>query len=314
MSQQSVYIIFHKTHPNSFCIDGAASAWLLYNHYQNYLNSQAEIIFIPCWYSDLSNSLNSLVKSNSLVYVVDYSLSSREIQILSGLNCEMVFIDHHLSMWDRMFEITNWVKEVAYKVDECGSTLTFNYLYKDINPYPFLKYIKAADIRTKEWFKEETKEIYLGIFDRPLNTLTDYFQLFDSIKYSYDQDLKAIFKEKGKIVRKETLKEISQLEPNAKVYDSVHNNKVLLCEYPIEKIYLRSNLAEELLMNPKYAEVDYAAVYYYEDNSYNLSLRSLNSFVGKDFNVKQIAAKYGGGGHKNASGCSIKNLSELITL
>ena len=66
--------------------------------------------------------------------------------------------------------------------------------------------------------------------------------------------------------------------------------------------FFQSEVAAELALT-----ADYAAAYYFDGESYKFSLRSKEG--GDD--VSLIAAKFGGGGHKNASGFLIKNLSQL---
>ena len=51
----------------------------------------------------------------------------------------------------------------------------------------------------------------------------------------------------------------------------------------------------------------YAAVYFYDGEKYIFSLRSREG--GED--VSDIAKRFGGGGHKRASGFSVVNISEL---
>jgi nanoRNase/pAp phosphatase (c-di-AMP/oligoRNAs hydrolase) len=86
---------------------------------------------------------------------------------------------------------------------------------------------------------------------------------------------------------------------------NAHSLTILGEEVPaINAPFFQSEMASELAN-----AAPYAAAYYFDGSGYKFSLRSREG--GKD--VSEIASKFGGGGHRSASGFKVIRLSELNT-
>lgn len=305
------YCIYHKRDSDNFCMDGIVSLWILDRYLQEH-----DMEYIPAWYEDISEELMQHVKPNSKVYVVDYSLTAKEIEVLSNLKCHIKIYDHHLGLWDRMFNLTEWVESVNYDINECGSTVLLRQLYGSNKIVDFLQYVKAYDIRTAEWYEDITKNVYAGMFSEQYKTVEEYFALFDKLENKLNWELIRDYEQIGKEKRADTVKQIEQLSKQAFKAKTYQKHLIVVCKFDSSQSYIRSDLAEHLLYkNSLYKDCHYALVYQHETDAnkpYVVSLRSLNKYVGDNFDVRNIAKLHGGNGHRNAAGCQISNLFQII--
>lgn len=224
----------------------------------------------------------------------------------------VTFIDHHVTIRDDVINLTNELDDknkikIIYDVDECGSTLTWKFLFgKKKKPF-FLKYIHANDTGQWEIYKN-TYNFMAGLSVNYKTELTEtnikaWNNLFDK------STVKSVIK-RGKIYR-EYISHL--LETNSSKYS--------MMSFPSEQIYEEytdyfkkpgqykvavsfnpcpdSSLLGHQMMKDINCDFVMFVSPQLDRKLYVIAMRSLIT------NVGNIAKMFGGGGHDLAAACSI---------
>lgn len=224
----------------------------------------------------------------------------------------VTFIDHHVTIRDDVIKLKelfgngNNIK-IIYDESECGSSLTWKFLFPNKKLPRFLKYIKANDIG--KW------ELYNNTYNFMANLHVHFKTELNekNIKMwhtMFDNDVVKRAIKKGKIykeyidhlVEANTHKYSMMLFPSEKIYEEFTEYFKQPGQY---KVAVSSSPCPDAsqLGNNMMKEIDCDFVIFFTQNldrrEYVLSFRSTNVDVG------EIAKMFSGGGHKLASACSI---------
>lgn len=263
---KDIIILYHKN-----CFDGFGAAYTAWKKFGN------KAVYMPIDHQALPPK-NLRGKK---LYMLDIAYSAEIMKKLVKICSSVTIIDHHVSNGDAV----KCVADCLYDMNHSGAILTWKYFYpKKIAPR-LLRHIEDYDI----WkFKiKNTKEITAFL------DATDFdFKLWDKIS----RDLEDVKKRKkyiemGEVILKYRKKVIGKLLGQA---DKVifKNYKALAVNSPI----LQSELGH-LIIEKKYP----IGIIWYQRNGCRIfSLRSSG-----EIDVSKIAEKFGGGGHKAASGFSL---------
>lgn len=227
------------------------------------------------------------------IYVVDYSFKKETLQNLLDKNESVVVIDHHISAKD---DITAFPQNI-FDNDHSGAYLTWQYFHPKEEVPTLLKYIEDHDLWKFEM--DHTRE-----FGAALGEYNMDFETWDTLNRNFlDKAWFDSFIRHGAI--------IAGFEDKL-VRDIVAFRELVEFEghecYAVnaERIY-RSAVGHELA---KISEAEDRApvgiVYYRYQGAVHCSLRSNG-----DFDVSEIAVRYGGGGHKNAASIKVGDFSKL---
>lgn len=218
---------------------------------------------------------------NKTIYLIDFTYSEAVMKKFLRENRRVTSIDHHATA-EKAAKLT---EKYLYSINHSGCVLAWQYFHPK-KPLPkLLKHIEDTDL----WkFKvPHTKEIfaYLNLF--PLN-----FQLWD--KLIKDMENPAKYKsavQGGKLLLQYEEKRFTNLMENAQ--------KVRFCGYKTLAVN-SANWPSQIgnLLVKKMPPI--GIVWHQRANKISVSLRS-NGAV----NVGKLAEKFGGGGHKKASGFSL---------
>jgi oligoribonuclease NrnB/cAMP/cGMP phosphodiesterase (DHH superfamily) len=271
---------------HSPCQDGTASAWVASKFAKE---NKLEYEYIPMSHSSKSNSFIQDVTGKNILFV-DYAPTDELMKYMKDKVKGFYILDHHITNKQRLEGIENCV----FDMNKSGVGLTWEYFYKGQEIPMFLGMIQDRDIWT---FKlENTKSFCDGFYTYTSLTKSreELFQLYDNV-YSNPLMEKEIT-ELGCILNKKKMNKIKKLSLyiSNKTY-SFRNHKVCLFNCDNE---LTSDLGNYMVVNYDY---DFTVCWSYDHikEEYHLSLRSKG-----DMDVSAICKEYGGGGHKNAAGCS----------
>ena len=166
----NTYIIYHGTG----CSDGLTSAaifdhWINKHDFQN----KEKYHFIAGHFQMTAEELPDFTES--VVYFLDFSFKKDLFKHVLTTASKTFLIDHHKSAYQELKEfIENSDKynlKVIFDLNECGSSLTWMYLFPN-TPLPLvIKHIKDRDIWI--WREDKSKE-YLSYLDLVPLTLQDY--------------------------------------------------------------------------------------------------------------------------------------------
>jgi len=230
-----------------------------------------------------------LVDGYDIVYMLDCSSIWQDMAYLIRNNKKFVWIDHHAKkIWDTYEKIGEGIEGLRdTESNHSACVLTWNYLF-GAKPLPeMLKYVEDLDIW--KWKYPLTEPIntclhndFLGNRDLIIQAMGDW-----------EMDEKAII-DTGLIQLKMRKKQIEYILENLRT-KTFHGHKTGVVNSPVHQSFIGHEMLEQ---NP---DIDIAMIWYARKDLVTISLRSRG-----DVDVSKIASKYGGGGHKPASGFSVK--------
>lgn len=236
------------------------------------------------------------VKEDETVYLVDCSFTEKTVKFLYkllSLKCDIVWVDHHISS-ERLLENDNYpeLKQIngLVKQNISGAALTYMYLlnkdYEDI-PY-YLKLVSDYDCWTKKY--KDSDLFKLGMDALNQNPLSMIWARLLKEGLQYETSVVSSIISSGQIIQMYVTQE--HLDYCASYsYDAEFEG------YNIRVINRRCN---SLIFGDLINSYPLVCSWVYNGSKYIYSIFSVNSEV----DCSRLAEKYGGGGHKGASGFS----------
>ena len=293
------YVIFHKG-----CNDGFAS-FIILN--KSKLISNDAIIYqdVPS-----AKSVPQRITGKDVI-IMDVAYKYNILKSIFKEANSVTFIDHHITIRDDVKKLQDEIQDknikIIYDEKECGSSLTWNYLFKNKSMPLFLKYVKDNDIGT--WKLKHTFP-----FITSLNT-----------KYGTQLNKKNILNWNKLFIKENVVKFINRGKIYMEYVDNLLNEnskRYSLESFPSEKIYEKhskyfkspgcykvavvcgNGCPNASMLGKKMMETidcDFVILWNLnlERKEYILMFRSSKVDVG------EIASIFGGGGHKLASACFI---------
>ena len=230
-----------------------------------------------------------IISKGEEVWIVDYSIEPEEMEKLLGITENVTWIDHHITSIEKYKDFPHKIE--GWREDGiAGCLLTWMYLW-DVQDYheapKALQYIGDRDVWKWE-FGDESKNFFSGAELSNLDPLSeDWEELYDhpdqimlkgeTVEKYKSQRNKLYIKEFGHVVEFEGMKAqcINIGQVDSSIFDSI---------------------------DPDYKTPLYI-MYVFNGKFNKVSLRSEGAV-----DVAKIAQKYGGGGHKQASGFECQEL------
>jgi oligoribonuclease NrnB/cAMP/cGMP phosphodiesterase (DHH superfamily) len=281
---KNIIVFYHEN-----CIDGFASAYVAWKKFKN----KAE--YIPLSHNNDPESIlkNKKVKINNLkdkeVYFIDFCLKKDILEKINKISKKLVVIDHHIGTIDEF----SFLKDHLYGEGISGAYLASQYFFGKQTIPKLIRYISIGDnwSFSKDKNKRQEEENILSY----INSIDFDFNTFRKIEKD--------FEDKKKFLEIKKIGEILEKNYQKRVLDHVADAKLI--DFDIYKVYavnssrmFKSELGHVLAEKTK----SFAIVYYFEKGELKLSFRG----VGK-INLSELAQKYGGGGHFNASSMKTKD-------
>ena len=289
-------LIFHDK-----CMDGICSAWAT-----KQFNQINEIIGCK---AGVSIDITKYYEKN--IVFVDICPPHENITELAKYN-KILVLDHHKSAKDS-FDKNGIPDNVTFVFDinRSGCQIVWDYYSKNMKRPWFIDYVADRDLWT--WKLENSKYINLALHH------DDHLINFDSIDKLYSNKNIKIknLVEKGKMIESIQNKQMEFEESRSVIAKIKIENKDYIVRLATCIPSLRSDLGNRLANKiirdgDKSYYPDFSAVYSFDPKSEEwwISLRANNS--SPDLSV--LASCLGGGGHKNASGFTIKKPNTLTTV
>ena len=262
---------------HSNCPDGFGSAWA----FSKFYSDKAE--YIPFTYG---NKIKDYEGKN--VFFLDCSCDREYLLEIKSKAKSLVLIDHHITALNNLGDL-DFCK---IDMDNSGCVLSWKYLYSEKETPIILRYIEDRDLW--KWNMKHSKEIlcYVDSFDRTFSNWDHINNLLSSGEESFNTVIKS---------GSDILRYKSQLAEKI----SKNSERIKICGYNgimVNSPFLQGEIADEL------TSYDVVLVYYRVGSMYKCSLRTTKDNV----NVAKIAEKFGGGGHRKASGFVTSNLEKVI--
>lgn len=278
MEEIKPLLLYHANCPDGF---GAALPF--------YLKYGDSIEYLPVAHKQKPfHGLPQKIFKNRIIWMIDISFSRKDTLKIKKLAKEFINIDHHLGNKQKLEDLDY----CHFDMNHSGAVLSWKYCFPD-KPIPkLLLYIEDRDIFT--WnlpyahellssidAHEKTFEIWESLMKR-LEDPVGFSELLEegAVIYHYNQTLMNIIKRNV-------------------YYAEIKGYTVPIINTP----FFRTEILAELTKGQPFA-----AAYHYDGERFIFSLRSTN----EGLNTLEITDHFpGGGGHRNASGFSVKSLDEL---
>ena len=296
MKNMKTAILYHQVKPGVDCTDGITAAWVAKRRYPD-----AKLIgvshgqAIPDLILDQNQNFQQVI-------VVDFYFPLKAIELLESSGIKVQIIDHHISAQQELFSFKNAV----FDMNESGATLAWKVLFPDQKMPIFLEYIRDRDLWINELpFSEE--------FHETINFLGKQLYQFDFLAGLEQSDLNAIIIPIGTklIESKKVIVNYIASTYSAKKC-SINGRQVLfaLVEVPAEYDSFKSDICAKIRELDSSIDFQVAYIWNPDLNYYNLTFRSNRDNL-EAIDVSKVAGLFEGGGHKNAAGATILNLSYL---
>jgi len=247
-------------------------------------------------YGDKIDPVN-MCEENEIVYVCDYCFHPFQIMIDLSLKCRLVFCDHHLSAMERVKEAGEKFKPVKQVLDieHSGCENTWLAVYPDeempetvrlLGRYDVFDIYSDNRIVPFEYGLRSLETLDTKMWERVLNNEPGYI----------DEVVK-----RGFVV-------IDFLDYiNSRLLKSLHETEFM--GYPA---YALNYNGDTSLFFNRYQDTmfkDHLLIVYTQTPSGTWSI-GLTSSKSSNINVTNIAKKFGGGGHTNVAGLTMKKLPD----
>lgn len=274
-------VIYHSN-----CADGFGAAWC-FHHYFGEGNCD--------FHAGVYNTPPPDCTGRN-VYLVDFSYKRPVIEALLAVAASVTLIDHHATAIEDLKGLEG-LKQYT-DINRSGAHLAWDFLYQDYSGAPepprLLLHIEDRDL----WnFKlPNTREIQANVFSHPYT-----FEMWDKLMSAGPIELLEM-SVAGAAIERKHFKDIAELLVVTQRTMEIGGFTVPVASLP----YTMSSDAAGLMSEGH----PFAACYWDTAKHRVFSLRSQKD-GGED--VSKIAASFGGGGHKNASGFSVPRDHPLAT-
>lgn len=268
---KDIVIIYHK-----HCQDGFAAAWAAWKKYGDSAS------YIPASHGD---EIPEGIEGKE-VYVVDFSYNAQKLPILQSKAKKLVVIDHHKSAE----EYVKATKEHIFDLSRSGAYLAWQYFHPEAKIPVFIEYIDEGD-RFTSITLPDSDTIGIYVFTRPFS-----FEVFDSLYVEMeDGNNRPRIIEKGRVLIEYRDRVI---EP---ALDSIHFIDLAGIIVPAINMALPMDERSHTLHKVYELYPPISMSYRYDEGAWKCALRSNG-----EIDCAELAAKFGGGGHRGSSGFSIK--------
>ena len=264
MSSKRPIFVYHGN-----CHDGFGAAWVAH-----------KVLGDNCTYTFGERNTPPKNVEGRDVYIADFTFSEQQLRDLASKANRVINLDHHKTGGDVINKlIAEGVIEGEYNVHMSGASLAWKWFFKDEPAPDLVRYIEDRDL----WLKQ-------------LPSCDDYF--FSLLAYPMDFDVWTGLSlrssidmiNEGKLLVKNQQNQIEKILSRGVSTLYIEGFEVPVCNAPF---MFASDIGHQLSQGN-----DFAATYTFHNDEIKFSLRSNDE--GQD--VAVIAAKFGGGGHRNAAG------------
>lgn len=249
------------------CLDGSCAAWVASTLYP-------EAQYIACNYGDPVGEWQ-----DKNILILDFSFSLDAMHRIAKIAKTVLIMDHHKTAIESLTNLPSNVQSV-FDIQRSGARIVWDYYYPNTTPLWIVSYVEDRDLWKFSLHMSEEVSAYLR------DEITDIKSWKEILDYGLNRA-----REHGAIrlhSQKQAIKRICSQSIMVKLdgYD------VPMAIAPIYYSEVAGNLAIAY-------GAPFAISLYIKNGKWNYSLRSRG-----DFDVSEVAKRYGGGGHKSAASFS----------
>lgn len=285
-------VIYH-----SKCMDGFTAAWVVWCQYGDYPE------YIPMGYDDKIEDLGHF--HNKDVLILDFSFKPQDLAMLAQVASSIVILDHHKSAQANLEHVRSFEcgdphsflmargdsVVAAFDMNRSGSLMTWHFFHgRDAAAPMLVRLVNDRDLWRFELTGSREVHAWLTSFEFDFETWSTC-----ATRIEKSEERSTVFAEGAAIDRK-LLKDMRDIA-------NANSRFMTLGGYPVPVCNMPGHMSSDAgnYLADKWKDFAFSATYYLNgDDQAKFSLRSIG-----DFDVSAIAAKFGGGGHRNAAGFTI---------
>lgn len=266
MTNKKTICIYHAN-----CADGFAGAWVV-----RQALGAGQVDFHPGIYGETPPDV-----AGKAVVMVDFSYPRAVIEQMAEVVSYVLILDHHQSAIADLASLAHPNVYTIMDTNRSGARIAWDYFSTSgETPPKLLQHIEDRDLWRFQL--DGTRQIQASLFSLPYD-----FEQWDRLMAL--QDLGAM-RQEGEAIERKHQKDIDELLKITARFMTIGDHLVPVANLPYT---MASDGAGQLAV-----DMPFAATYYDTEKERVFSLRSANTGL----DVSEIAAQYGGGGHKHAAG------------
>lgn len=272
-------VIYH-----SHCADGFSAAWAVWRKHPDWEfhgGTHGE----PPPYDRVVNRE---------VWMVDFSYKREDMEKLLDVASKVWVLDHHKSAMEANYSLmTRPVRPLqgVFDMDRSGAGIAWDWFHHGLARPALLDRVEDRDLWRFKY--PDTRDVQAALFSYPYN-----FETWD--KLMLDTPLEEL-RASGAAISRKQLKDINELIGAALQAKTIAGYEVPVLNAP----YFFGSEAGAIMAKGR----PFSATYYDVEGARRFGLRSTDEGV----DVSEIAVRFGGGGHRNAAGFSIKHGREAFS-
>ena len=257
---------------HSHCMDGFGAAWAAHSHFGKSAS------YHPVSHHEPLPS----VPEGAEIWFLDYCPRAQVLVTLLDAGHVVYVLDHHRTTKDVIEAVQSPRLNVTLDLEHSGAVITWRHFFPRRKVPLLLQFIQDRDLWT--WALEDTEAVTAA-----LDALNYSFSTFDKL-HKRSNELTELAKA-GQLLVQFKHKRIATIVQRA-YFEKVGGHEVPV----VNSDSFVSNVGNALCR--EYPSAAFAAVWFLlEDGRAKWSLRSVG-----EFDVSEVAKRYGGGGHRNAAG------------
>ena len=259
------------------CADGFTSAWVVRKALGERVDYHAGI------YQDAPPDV-----TGRDVLLVDFSYKRAVLEAMRERAASITILDHHKTAEADLSGLSGIT--TVFDMNRSGARITWDYFFPDAKPPQLLLHVEDRDLW--RFALRKTREIQASVFAYPYE-----FKVWDFLMVA-DMEQLAV---EGEAIERKHFKDIRELVTVVTRRMNIGGYNVPIANLP----YTLTSDAGHLLAKGE----PFAGCYWDTPSGRVFSLRSQDDGL----DVSEIAKKYGGGGHKHASGFRVgyENLAQF---
>lgn len=264
------YVLYHAG-----CYDGFGAAYVAWRKFRDTAN------YIPVKHGEPIPH----IEDDSEVYIVDFCYPRKELLDLEKRVSKLVILDHHISAKREIGDLDF----ATFDMERSGAGLTWDYFNPGEERPWLINHIEDRDLWRFNF--KGTHEVHAYLVSSDMT-----FDVFSFTANAMEDDMM-----RGKIYERGEAMLQFQTTNVEKMCQFAYMANIAGYEVPVVNVACSWSEVGNLLLK-KYPNAPFAVSYWdRSDGVRQFSLRSEG-----DFDVSEICKRYGGGGHKNASGFQVK--------
>jgi len=265
-------------------LDGKCAAAIINKHFNEF-----DCSFIPVDYKEPFPI--DTIKKNEQVIIVDFSLESTKLfDKLLKITDDVIWIDHHKTAIEKYkgYEVAG-----IRKNGTAGCVLTWQYFYPNLEVPKLVEMLGHHDVWDFSKYGKDLEKLQCGIMLYDTDPESPNWD-----KWLEDKTLPRLLEE-GTIALKYRTNFYRDLVKEYSFRTKFEGYDAVCCNAGLNGPQIFDSLKKEY---------DIMITFIFDGEKFNVSLYTEKNNI----DVSKIAKKYGGGGHKAASGFTIKNIKKIL--